>query len=90
MALLGAFIYFYLVRIPKNQVFGFAVAIGGVLVNAFSSILGRDVNRSGDLDPLTVTLMSMEVGSIVLLITRIAIDSFSRNDETDMSRVFHP
>ena len=74
LALLGAFIYFYPVSIPKNQVFGVAVAVGGVLANAFSSILGRDVNRSGDLDPLTVTVMSMGAGSIVLLGTGIVVD----------------
>jgi drug/metabolite transporter (DMT)-like permease len=74
VALLGAFIYFYPVRIPKSQVFGVVVAVGGVLANAISSILGRDVNRSQDLEPLIVTVMSMGVGSIVLLITGIAID----------------
>ena len=74
VALLGAFIYFYPVRIPKNQVFGVIVAVGGVLANAFSSILGRAVNRSGELEPLTATVMSMGVGSIVLLGAGVAVD----------------
>jgi len=40
-----------------------------VLANAFSSILGREVNRSGNLHPLTVTVVSMGIGGLVLLIS---------------------
>ncbi len=48
---------------------GFAAAAVGVLANAVSSILGRGVNRSGRLDPLVVTTVSMGSGAVVLLVT---------------------
>jgi drug/metabolite transporter (DMT)-like permease len=74
LAALGAFIYFYPVRIPRNQVLGVVVAIGGVLANAVSSILGRDINRSAELHPLAVTVTSMGVGSIALLGAGVAMN----------------
>jgi drug/metabolite transporter (DMT)-like permease len=65
--LLGVSIYFYPVSLPKSQVIGLAVAGTGVLANALSSILGRHVNRSGELSPMTVTVVSMGIGAAVLL-----------------------
>ncbi len=67
LAMLGALIFFYPVTIPQNQSIGFIVAIIGVLANAAASILGRDINRIAKHSPLIVTVISMGVGSIVLL-----------------------
>ncbi|MFX1562843.1 MAG: DMT family transporter, partial [Promethearchaeota archaeon] len=36
--------------------------------NSFSAIIGRDINRNKELPPLTVTAISMSIGSIFLLI----------------------
>jgi len=72
-ATLGAIIYFYPVALPASQLFGALVAVFGVLANAGASILGRDVNRAGDIHPLVVTVISMGIGSIVLLATGVAI-----------------
>jgi drug/metabolite transporter (DMT)-like permease len=44
-----------------------------VLANSSSSVLGRDINRSGKVNPLVVTVISMGVGSIVLLAAGIII-----------------
>jgi len=65
--LVGAVIYFYPASFPANQIFGLIVALVGVLANALSTILGRYVNRAGDISPLAVTVVSMGVGAIVLL-----------------------
>jgi drug/metabolite transporter (DMT)-like permease len=65
--LVGAFTYFFPVSLPAGQAFGLAVVVLGVFANAASAVLGRHVNRAGDLDPLTVTLASMGVGSLALL-----------------------
>jgi drug/metabolite transporter (DMT)-like permease len=73
---LGAFIYFCPVSLPKTQVIGVLVALFGVLANAGSSILGRDVNRSGDLPPLVVTVISMGIGSVALLTIGILVEGF--------------
>jgi len=73
---LGAFIYFCPVSLPKTQVIGVLVALFGVLANAGSSILGRDVNRSGELPPLVVTVISMGIGSTALLTIGIRVEGF--------------
>ena len=74
----GVAIYFYPVSIPAGQVMGLIVVATGVLANAGSSILGRRVNREGDVSPLTVTIVSMGVGAVVLLVSGILIQGFPR------------
>lgn len=71
--LAGALIYFYPASLPAGQVFGLIVALVGVLANVLSAILGRYVNRSGDIPPLTVTVVSMGIGAVLLLVTGTAI-----------------
>ncbi len=68
LTIIGAFIYFYPVTIPKNQLIGVFVAAIGIFANAVSSIMGRDINRSGKYPPLIVTVVSMGAGSITLLV----------------------
>lgn len=74
LAVTGAIIYFTPVTVPKNQFLGVIVAIFGILANAVSSITGRAINRTGIHHPLVVTVISMGVGSIVLLIAGITIE----------------
>lgn len=74
MTILGAVLYFYPVAIPQAQVFGVLIAASGILANAVSSILGRDINRSGIVSPLIVTVISMGAGSIVLLVVGLVIE----------------
>lgn len=74
LAVLGAVIYFYPVELPQNQTFGLMVAFVGVLTNAFASILGRDINRLSRHSPLVITVISMGVGSILLLGAGIAVE----------------
>jgi drug/metabolite transporter (DMT)-like permease len=63
----GAVFYFYPASFPAGQVFGLIVVMIGVLANALSAILGRYVNRAGDVSPLAVTVVSMGLGAAVLL-----------------------
>jgi drug/metabolite transporter (DMT)-like permease len=67
LAVTGAVIYFHPVDIPKNQTIGVTVAMLGILMNAASSLLGRNINRTSKHNPLVVTVISMGAGSIVLL-----------------------
>jgi drug/metabolite transporter (DMT)-like permease len=69
----GILTYFYPVAFPAQQVFGLLVVLFGVLANAFSSILGRYVNRSRSLSPLLVTGVSMGIGSALLLVSGILL-----------------
>jgi drug/metabolite transporter (DMT)-like permease len=67
VALLGTLIYFYPVRIPAGQVIGLVVGVVGLAANSVSAVLGRQVNRGGEVRPLTVTVVSMGVGATLLL-----------------------
>jgi drug/metabolite transporter (DMT)-like permease len=76
IALLGAFLYFHPVEIPRGQGIGFAAALAGLFANSGSSILGREINRQEDLEPLLVTVVSMGVGGILLLLTGVVVQGF--------------
>lgn len=71
VALLGAVVYFYPVSFPAGQIIGFTAAVVGLLANAASSILGREINRQRNLEPIQVTLVSMGVGAFFLLVIGI-------------------
>jgi drug/metabolite transporter (DMT)-like permease len=72
----GAIIYFYPVRFPQSEWLGLAIVLVGVLANALSSILGRSINKKGNLRPLTITVLSMGVGSVLLLISGMWYQGF--------------
>jgi drug/metabolite transporter (DMT)-like permease len=76
--LVGALIYFYPASIPTSQIFGLVVVIIGVVANAGSAILGRRVNRDGDIHPLTVTLVGMGIGASLLLAAGILVEGLPR------------
>ncbi len=61
VALAGAALYLLPVAVPLHTV-GLAAAGVGLLANAASSLLGRDINREGRLDPWLVTIVSMGFG----------------------------
>ena len=68
LATAGGIIYFAPVSIGANQFTGVIVALIGILANAISSIMGRDINRSEKHSPLVVTVISMGMGSTILLL----------------------
>ncbi len=70
--LAGALLYFGGAALPAGQVVGLAIGVVGLLANGVSAVLGRAVNRARRLEPLTVTLVSMGVGSAALLGTGLA------------------
>ena len=74
VAIIGAMIFFYPAAIPEAQILGFVVAGIGILSNAVSSVLGRDINRSSEYHPLVVTVVSMGAGSIILLATGLYVE----------------
>lgn len=76
LSIIGILIYFYPVNLSGGKMLGILVMIIGVLANSGSAILGRDINRSRKLDPLTVTVISMGAGSILLLISGLIAQSF--------------
>jgi drug/metabolite transporter (DMT)-like permease len=70
--LVGVVIFLYPLVLPRYQLIGLVVAVVGVLANALSSILGRHINRRGELEPLLVTVVSMGIGAFTLLVGGIA------------------
>jgi drug/metabolite transporter (DMT)-like permease len=80
VALIGAIAFFYPVSILNSQIFGLIAAGVGIGANAVSSILGRDINRSQDIHPLTITVVSMGVGSILLLMVGLVLEGIPTID----------
>lgn len=65
--LLGVLIYFWPVLIPTEQALGLIIGLGGVLSNALGAVFGRFMNRSAGLPAIVITLVSMGIGSVLLL-----------------------
>jgi drug/metabolite transporter (DMT)-like permease len=71
--IVGILTYFFPISLSESQGFGLIVMTVGVLANSSSSVLGRNINRSGKVNPLVVTVISMGIGSIVLLVAGIIV-----------------
>jgi len=63
----GIITYFFPISLIGNQGLGLAIMFVGVLANAGSAIIGRNINRNKDISPLVVTFISMGVGAIILI-----------------------
>ena len=87
VTIVGVCFYFLPIALPQTQVIGVIIAIVGVLANAGSSLLGREINRSGMHSPLLVTFVSMGIGSLVLLILGITTQGFGRMSWQDWAIV---
>jgi drug/metabolite transporter (DMT)-like permease len=48
-----------------------------VIANAFSSIMGRSINKERDTPPIVVTGVSMAIGAGVLLVAGLALEGLS-------------
>jgi len=77
--LVGALVYFLPVTTPLSTI-GLVVAVVGMLANSCGAILGRSVNRHGKFHPLLVTVVSMGVGSVLLLATGLVVEGVPRLD----------
>jgi drug/metabolite transporter (DMT)-like permease len=80
LTMAGVLIYFTPVTIPHHQWIGLIVAGFGILANAISAIMGRDINRTGELQPIVVTVISMGIGSSILLMAGFATEGIPTID----------
>jgi drug/metabolite transporter (DMT)-like permease len=71
--ILGIFTYFFPVALSENQELGLIVMTIGVLANSASAVLGRNINRAARINPIVVTIISMGIGSIILLVVGIIL-----------------
>jgi drug/metabolite transporter (DMT)-like permease len=60
---------------PTRQTIGYLIAAVNILATSMSSIMGRGINRQARIHPLTVTLVSMGIGSIILLGIGLVVES---------------
>ncbi len=65
--IIGIITYFFPISIMRNHSIGLIIMFIGVIANAVSGIIGRDINRSKNISPLIITFISMGIGSIILL-----------------------
>ena len=69
----GIFTYFFPINLSENQVTGLIVMTIGVLANSSSAILGRSINKEARINPVVITIISMGIGSVILLFTGMVI-----------------
>lgn len=67
LLIVGAGVYFAPLSLPYTALVGLAVMAAGVVGNALAAVLGRHFNRGDDLSAVTVTTVSMSIGSALLL-----------------------
>lgn len=77
--LVGALVYFLPVTAPLSAG-GLAIGVLGMVANAAAGVLGRSINRRRDLHPLVVTVVSMGVGSLLLLGTGLLVEGVPELD----------
>lgn len=68
LTILGVGVFFLPLSTSGLLGLGVGIAIGGMLSNAASSILGRKINLQDHLSPLVVTCVSMGIGASLLLV----------------------
>lgn len=74
--IVGILTYFYPVSLSEEHSLGLIVMTIGVFANSSSAVLGRSVNRKGNINPLVVTVISMGIGSVILLTSGIIVQGF--------------
>lgn len=73
IALIGVIFYFYPIEL-SIELLGFLVLSVLILANAFSSILGRSINRTEIASPVVVAGVSMLIGAIIMLVAGLAFE----------------
>lgn len=71
---LGACLYFYPVQFLREQWLGVGIVFAGMLGNSVSMVIGRKVNRDVQLDPISVTTISMGFGAVLLLAAGLILE----------------
>lgn len=87
IAFFGAILYFMPViniNVINESIIGLGIISVGVIANAFSTIIGRSINKTRKYSPLFITANSMMVGSILLVITSLFIEEFSTLSSTNI------
>lgn len=73
--LTGVLVYFYPAGIGAGMTLGLLVGLASVAATSSASIIGRGINRLGQIPPLTVTVVSMGLGGGLLLLLGWLVES---------------
>jgi drug/metabolite transporter (DMT)-like permease len=73
VALAGALVFFYPGQLPAGHLPGYLAVGVGIFANAGAALLGRAVNRGGQLSALLITTVSMGIGAAVLLVVGLVL-----------------
>lgn len=65
---IGVCVYFLPIEISGKEILGIGVMILGTIFNSISVVLGRTINKRGHISPILVTVISMGIGSFLMLI----------------------
>ena len=71
---LGACLYFFPVNFPREQWLAVGIVFLGMLGNSISMVIGRKVNRDINLEPVSVTTISMGFGAALLLAVGLILE----------------
>ncbi len=80
LTIIGVAVFFLPLNVQAIPVIGLLVALAGVISNAASSLLGRQVNRLATSSPLIVTFTSMGIGAVLLLLVGVLFQGFGGLD----------
>ncbi len=69
LSIIGALVFFHPIEVSPGNWIGWIAAILAMLSNSISAVIGRSINRTGDLSPLTITVITMGIGGTLLLLT---------------------
>jgi len=72
--IVGIITYFFPISLIGNQGVGLAIMFIGVLANAGSAVIGRDINRNKNISPIVITFISMGVGALFLITLGLSMD----------------
>lgn len=72
--LAGILTFFLPVSFSRGELIGYAAITTQVFTNSAASILGRKINSTKRINPLVVTVVSMGIGSVLLLVTGLAAE----------------
>jgi len=74
--LLGVIIYFFPVSFQDSSLLGLLFVAISLAANIIGTVQGRDINRSGKYSALVVTVISMGIGSTLMLIAGVVTQGF--------------
>ena len=72
--IIGILVYFFPINLLENELLGLGIMFIGVLANAASAVIGRDINRNKNISPLVITFISMGIGAIILLAVGLSLN----------------